>query len=73
MKEFLLYLALFDHRNKILKDFSSETPSLLENFWCFGDGILLSIVLKMDFTENTFGRSRLDMGLLSNDQWAHKK
>ena len=36
MKEFLLYLALFDHRNKILKDFSSETPSLLENFCVLG-------------------------------------
>ena len=72
MKEFLLYLALFDHRNKILKDFSSETPSLFK-FFSFGDRILLSIVLKMDFTENTFGRSRLDMGLLSNDQGAHKK
>ena len=31
MKEFLLYLALFDHSSKILKDFSSETPSLFEN------------------------------------------
>ena len=27
----------------------------------------------MDSTENTFGRSCLDMGLLSNDQGAHKK
>ena len=32
MKEFFLYLALFDHKNKILKYFSSETPSLFENF-----------------------------------------
>ena len=71
MKEFFLYLALFDHRNKILKDFSFPFP--LWKFLCFGDGVLLSIVLKMDFTENTFGRSRLDMGLLSNDQGAHKK
>ena len=46
-------------------------PSL--KILCFGDGILLSIVLKMDFTENTFGRSRLDIRLLSNDQGAHKK
>ena len=34
MKEFLLYLALLDHINKILKDFSSANPSLFENF-CF--------------------------------------
>ena len=32
MKEFFLYLALFDHRNNMLKDFSSEISSLLENF-----------------------------------------
>ena len=33
MKEFLLYLALFDRRNKLLKDFFSETPSLFDNFY----------------------------------------
>ena len=33
MNEFPLYLALFDHRNEILKDFFSETPSLFDNFY----------------------------------------
>ena len=74
MKEFLIYLALLDHRNKILKDFFSVNPSLFENF-CFLVMEFFSpyLVLKMDFTENTFGGSRLDMRLLSNDQGAHKK